>query len=137
MARIGIAVVEHRGRYLVGTRGLDGPLPGYAEFPGGKCEDDESPAQCAARECREETGLSVAAHETLLVRQFDYPHGTVELHFFRCTPIASGELNLSPTNGFRWVDRDALAALKFPSANAPMLDMLLQTRRKPNQEPGA
>ena len=50
--RIGIAVVEHEGRYLVGTRGPDGPLAGYAEFPGGKCLPDELPEMCAIRECQ-------------------------------------------------------------------------------------
>ena len=39
--RIGIAVVESAGRILVGQRAADVPLPGLAEFPGGKCESDE------------------------------------------------------------------------------------------------
>ena len=30
--QIGIAVVEHEGRYLVGTRGSDVPLDGYDEL---------------------------------------------------------------------------------------------------------
>ena len=51
--RIGIAVVEHAGRYLVGIRGPDVPLAGYAEFPGGKCLPNESPEDCAVRECRD------------------------------------------------------------------------------------
>eukprot|EP00913_Durusdinium_trenchii_P035339 g33069.t1 len=57
---IGIAVVEHAGQYLVGVRGDDGPLPGKAEFPGGKCRAGEMPRDCAVRECLEETGLQEA-----------------------------------------------------------------------------
>jgi 8-oxo-dGTP pyrophosphatase MutT (NUDIX family) len=54
--RIGIAIVEHAGRFLVGVRGDGSPLSGKAEFPGGKCHENESPAECAVRECLEETG---------------------------------------------------------------------------------
>ncbi|HUG19005.1 MAG TPA: NUDIX domain-containing protein, partial [Planctomycetaceae bacterium] len=55
--RVGIAIVEHQGRYLVGTRPADADLPGKLEFPGGKCEEGESPEHAATRECLEETGL--------------------------------------------------------------------------------
>ena len=54
---IGVAVVEHGGRYLVGVRSEDRTLSGKAEFPGGKCEPHESPMSCAVRECKEEAGI--------------------------------------------------------------------------------
>ena len=50
--RIGIAVVESAGQVLVGLRPEGVPLAGMAEFPGGKCEQDETPRSCAVRECR-------------------------------------------------------------------------------------
>ena len=64
--RIGIAVVEQAGHYLVGLRGPDVPLAGYAEFPGGKCLPNESPEDGAVRECREESGLLVTVDRLLL-----------------------------------------------------------------------
>ena len=54
LVRVGIAVVEHDRKYLVGVRGPTGPLAGYDEFPGGKCIGYETAAACAVRECMEE-----------------------------------------------------------------------------------
>jgi mutator protein MutT len=125
---IGITVVEHEGRYLVGTRGEGGPLPGYAEFPGGKCHGDETPAEAAIRECFEETGLRVEITEPLLEREFDYPHGRVELRFFLCRPAAGSDVT-RPQGAFRWVDARELTALQFPEANAPVIDKLLDRTR--------
>ena len=84
--RIGIAVVEHAGHYLIGLRGPDVPLAGYSEFPGGKCQESESAEACAVRECLEETGMRVAIERLLLRHVHEYPPALVELHFFLCHP---------------------------------------------------
>ena len=123
--QIGIAIVEHNGRYLVGTRTADQELAGYAEFPGGKCEPDEEPSSCAARECLEETGLAVEPIELLSQVQFDYPHATVELHFWICRLIGEND---QPLNGFGWRMLDELQSLDFPPANAS-IPVKLQERQ--------
>jgi mutator protein MutT len=120
--RIGIAVVEHAGRYLVGTRGPGGVLADFAEFPGGKCDPGELPEACALRECLEETGLSVVPVALLEVVRHEYPHGRVELHFWRCRP--EGE-PADPGGTFRWVDAAELAGLPLPPANAGVVARLL------------
>ena len=124
---IGVAVVEHDGRYLVGVRGAEGPLAGYAEFPGGKCLDGESPRACAERECLEETGLRVVARELLLRRRYDYLHGAVDLHFWLCTPLEAADIS-ERHNGYQWIAALELGALRFPEANAPLIE-LLRARR--------
>jgi mutator protein MutT len=120
--RIGIAIVEHAGRYLVGIRPEGVPLAGYAEFPGGKCHADEPADACAVRECREETGLAVAPVRLLQQVTHTYPHGTVELSFWLCRP-ADGVA--ADYNGFRWVNAEQLAALRFPEANAAVIARLI------------
>ncbi|MDB5343193.1 MAG: nudG [Schlesneria sp.] len=121
--RIGIAIVEHDGRYLVGTRGPESPLPGYAEFPGGKCEPGETAEACAVRETREETGLAVEVGRLMLRREYTYPHATVDLHFFLCHPVNLLSLR-DDHQGFRWIAARELQALKFPEANEPIVEML-------------
>jgi len=121
--RIGIAVVEHAGRYLVGTRGPDGPLAGYAEFPGGKCLADETPEACSIRECQEETQLAIVVDRLLLRREHTYPHAIVDLHFFLCHPL-NEESVCDEHCGFRWVSGNELPRLTFPEANAPLVEML-------------
>ena len=122
--RIGIAIVECAGQFLVGERRADGPLAGYAEFPGGKCLPDEPPHETARRECREETGLDVTPLELIEERIFTYAHGEVHLFFCRCTLESQSEALPSPLNGFRWVDRSELKTLKFPEANQSVLAKL-------------
>jgi mutator protein MutT len=122
---IGVAVVEHRGRYLVGLRGPDGPLAGFAEFPGGKCLPKESPGVAACRECLEETGLPVKTVDLLMRRTFVYAHGPVDLHFWLCRP-ADPETVADRHQDFRWVPGVELDSLKFPEANLPLIRELVE-----------
>ena len=121
--QIGIAVVEHRGRYLVGIRPAEGPLGGCAEFPGGKCQAGETSGLCARRECLEESGLEVQVVDLLMKRTFTYPHGTFELCFWLCHPAPRAEVK-DNHNGFRWVPTSELKSLKFPEANVPLVNVL-------------
>lgn len=125
ITRVGIAIVEHAGRFLVGVRPEGTPLAGAAEFPGGKCDPGETPAECAERECLEETGVHVTAVECLETRTHTYPHGTVEVHFWRCE-FATAPASL--LGAFRWVETNELASLPFPEANASVIQKLLVDR---------
>ncbi len=126
-AQIGIAVVEHRGRYLVGIRPEGGPLAGFAEFPGGKCRAGETSGVCARRECLEETGLEVQAVDLLMRRTFTYPHGTFDLHFWLCH-VTSRAVVAERHKGYRWVPASELGSLKFPEANLPLVEVLSKPR---------
>jgi mutator protein MutT len=119
--RIAIAVVEHDGRFLVGKRPPNVPLPGMSEFPGGKLQAGETAEAAAARECLEETGLAVQVGIEYPTLDYDYAHDRVELHFFHCTPIDPAR---PPREPFRWVRRAELAALEFPAANRAILDRI-------------
>ena len=120
---IGVAVVEYRGRYLVGIRGDQGPLPGYAEFPGGKCLPNERPADCACRECEEESGLQVVPGKLLMNAAFEYPHGTVDLHFWLCQPV-NPEQVIDNHQGFHWVAPADFKNHRFPEGNQRLIELL-------------
>lgn len=122
---IGIAVVEHQGSYLVGVRPPGASLAGFAEFPGGKCEQGEAPAAAAVRECHEETGLRVEVLELLTRRLYEYAYGSVDLHFYLCHPLDAPEAS-HDLRGFRWEAVSSLRSLKFPDANVPVVEMLEQ-----------
>ena len=122
--RIGIAVVEHDGRYLVGIRGPGIPLAGFAEFPGGKCLDGESPIDCAVRECLEEAELHVSPDHVLQELEFEYPHGRVHLHFVLCRP--TNVATVGERHGhFHWADAAELRSMQFPEANAEVVRRLI------------
>jgi 8-oxo-dGTP diphosphatase len=125
---VAIAVVEHEGRYLVGTRRPDQALAGRAEFPGGRCLPGEDGAVCAVRECREETGLSVAAVRKLCEVRHTYAHAAVELEFWLCR-LEPGETSERAGTGFRWQPSETLNALDFPEANRAVLEILAAASR--------
>jgi mutator protein MutT len=127
--KVGIALISRNSKYLVRRRpDLPGsPMPGYWEFPGGKCERDECPADAAMRECREESGLTVEIRSTRGVVTHDYPHGRVELHYFECEP-RDAAAEPAAGSGFRWVAAQALGSLSFPEANNSIVHELAGER---------
>ena len=132
---IGIAVVEYQGRFLVGIRPPGASLAGFAEFPGGKCEEAEAPAAAAVRECWEETGLEIAIRELLMQRRYEYYHGSVDLNFFLCHPTGDPTQH-TDLRGFQWTDLETLRRMKFPDANLPVLRMLEQRLRPTDRGAG-
>jgi mutator protein MutT len=100
-------------------------MPGYWEFPGGKCEGDESPEHAARRECLEESGLEVDRCVLRRMIHHSYPHGAVELNYFDCTPLhplaEPGE-----STGFVWKSVEELPHLQFPEANEAIIGGLVQ-----------
>jgi mutator protein MutT len=120
---VGIGLIHRGGTYLVRQRPAGTVYAGYWEFPGGKCEPGESPAETAARECYEETGLAVVVLRLRRVIEHHYPHGHVLLHFFDCVPA---DPNAEPPQsaGCRWVEAARLPALRFPEANEMILEEL-------------
>jgi 8-oxo-dGTP diphosphatase len=116
------AVVERGGAYLV-TRRLEGThLAGMWEFPGGKCDPDESHEACLAREMREELAVGVRIGEKILAVTHDYPERSVALHFYRCDLVGEPEPQLGQQ--MQWVPRGSLRALEMPPADADLIDLL-------------
>lgn len=123
---VGVAVVLHDGRCLVGVRSTGQVLAGHAEFPGGKCEQDEPFAACVVRETREETGLNVVPVRCLRRVEHDYAHGAVSIEFWQCE-VSNGAASQIPTPPFAWVPIETLASLPFPDANRDVVRELVDS----------
>ena len=115
-------VIERDDAFLL-TRRLKGThLAGTWEFPGGKCEPDETHEACLARELEEELGVAASVGDEIFTVTHAYPERTVELHFRRCAlegtprPLLGQEM--------RWVRRDELASLEFPEADRELIERL-------------
>jgi 8-oxo-dGTP diphosphatase len=119
---VGIGLVWNGDKLAVGVRPADSPMPGFSEFPGGKCDPGELPMQAVVRECLEEMGVPIQVLGPRLQTKHHYPHGLVELHFFDCRAI--GEAELKPP--FEWKTVMELGALTFPEANAELLKDLAE-----------
>jgi len=122
LVTVAAAVIEDQDRILV-TRRLDGThLAGLWEFPGGKCEPDESIVDCLRRELREELGVEATVGAGILVTRHEYPERVVELHFFRCGIDRPPQALLG--QDMRWVQRHDLRGIEFPPADAELIDVL-------------
>lgn len=114
---------EGAPQVLIARRSDDAVLGGYWEFPGGKCEADETLRQCVVREFEEELALTVAVTETLAHVEHSYDHGQVRLHAYLCEHVA-GEPRAVAVAEVRWVRVDALATYRFPPANDALLERI-------------
>lgn len=115
-------VAEREGRLLV-TRRLEGThLSGLWEFPGGKCEPDESHEACLLRELDEELGVTATVGDEIVVTEHAYPDRTVRLHFRQCT--LAGEPRPRLGQELRWVTRLELRTLALPEADKELVDRL-------------
>ena len=116
------AVIDIDGRWLVTRRQRGVHLEGLWEFPGGKCDRDETLTDCLARELLEELDVSSRIGEEIFTTRHAYPDRSVELHFFRCELLGEPVPQLGQE--MLWVSRDELAALEFPPADAELIGML-------------
>jgi len=105
-----------KGDEVLLHRRVKDPNKGLWVAPGGKLEPDESPAECAIREMREETGLelrelSLRGIMTEVSPRPDYQWMT----FIFAATRWSGELAPAPGVGeFRWVKTPEVFALEIP-----------------------
>lgn len=84
----GAVVRDAGGRLLLVQRGKD-PEAGRWTLPGGRVEPGETPADAAAREVTEETGLVVAVgREWLVLERPAGPDAVFEIHDFVAEPVA-------------------------------------------------
>jgi mutator protein MutT len=115
-------VIERDGAFLL-TRRLKGThLAGTWEFPGGKCEANESHDACLRRELAEELGVDAQIGEEIFAITHAYSERTVELHFRRCS--IAGEPRPLLGQEMKWVPRGELHTLEFPEADRELIERL-------------
>lgn len=105
---------------LVTRRPEDTVLGGSWEFPGGKVEPGETPANAVVRELAEEVGLQVKPVKSLTTVDYVYEHARVHLHPWLCRQTGGQLKNLQVTD-HQWVDISAISQVTLPPANDPIL----------------
>jgi 8-oxo-dGTP diphosphatase len=133
-AAVGIIQLDN-GMVLLGERPVGKPWEGYWEFPGGKVEPNETPAQALKRELQEELGIVITSFHAWLTRTYHYeakydqsgklvtPANTVKLHFFivdewQGDPVGLEDQLLS------WQNPERLTVGPMLPANTPILTAL-------------
>lgn len=120
---IALAIPLHHDRLLVARRSSTSHLAGHWEFPGGKIESGEAPADAARRELEEETGLVALTLEHLVVTVHDYADAALRFHAFLARD-PTGDVSMDGSREFAWVRYSELAQLEMPEANARIVRAL-------------
>ncbi len=118
-------------RLLIAQRPQDKMLGGLWEFPGGKCEADESLAACLQRELREELGIEVEVGAPVTIVEHGYTHFSITLHAFHCIHAGGSPAPLGVAD-YRWVAPDELERFPWPRTDLQIIAALRAERMTKN-----
>lgn len=132
------AVLEDTGKHiLLCQRPAGKSMAGKWEFPGGKIEAGETPAQALQRELREELGLELRHARQLMKLAHDYPERRVRLDVWRVTAYTGVPKPLE-NQPLAWVPAGELHRWDLLAADAPIVTALrLPDRYLVTPEPDA
>ena len=134
---IAAALVWRGPRLLIARRPEDGLLGGLWEFPGGKVETGETPAEAARREVLEELGVEVEIVGEVAKVQHAYSHFRITLHLFHARWIEGDPaISESRAGSPRWVLPGELARYAFPAANQAVIRRLVGGEERAPESPG-
>lgn len=99
------------------------PFPGHWDLPGGGREGDETPLDCALRECREELGIAVPEEAVIWRAPFDEA-GRTKWFFVARLPEDSSADIVFGDEGQRWTLMTEREFLTHPQAVPAFQDRL-------------
>ena len=127
VVRVSAAVFRFGSSVLGFRRAPERQAAGYWEFPGGKIEKNETPAQALEREIREELGVEIEAKTQLLTSATPFGKNLIEISFFEAllpSETADG-LRSSDHDQIRWIDLSEIRRFRWAPPDWPMVERLI------------
>jgi 8-oxo-dGTP diphosphatase len=119
-------LIQREGLLLICQRRHDGAFPLKWEFPGGKVEPGETPADGLCRELREELEIDAQVGREIYRTRHDYPGmHTVELIFYHIQAF-QGVLCNRAFEEVRWEPPTRLPTFDFLDGDAELITLLSQ-----------
>ncbi|MYD39798.1 MAG: A/G-specific adenine glycosylase, partial [Chloroflexi bacterium] len=119
---------DDKRRLLIAQRPLDGLLGGLWEFPGGKCEANESLRDCLRRELREELAIAVEVGGCIAVVEHAFTHFRITLHAFACRYVGALPPHTEPqklgVRDWAWAQESELPRYSFGKADRMVIAQL-------------
>lgn len=123
------AVLLRNGLVMAARRGEGKTLPGLWEFPGGKIEPGETPAEALQREITEELKCDVEVKGYLTTTEYEYSFGTVSLATYYAE-LKSADPELTEHTEIRWLRPEELFDVEWAPADIPAVEMLQERLSK-------
>lgn len=127
LIKVVAGLIVRDGRVLICQRSAKSKFPLKWEFPGGKLEAGESPAEALVRELREELAIEVLESREFtrhVHRYKDMP--PVSLHFY-CVLRFQGEVKNTIFERILWAPLQSLAKFDFLEGDLPLIETLMRT----------
>ncbi len=120
---VACALIGADGRFFACRRAAHVRDAGAWEFPGGKMEDGETPAECVRRELREELGLDAAVAAPVAAVTAVVSGRRIKL--YACPAKADGDPRQSTDHDrFAYLRPDELLLMPITEAERALLELL-------------
>ena len=119
---------DKQGNILLAQRPVDKHLGGLWEFPGGKCEANESAVDALSRELHEELGITKIHSRHIIQVRHDYGDKKIFLDVYLVTDWQGGPIG-KEGQPLAWVSLKEMESYDMPAADEPIIKALhLPTR---------
>lgn len=123
---VAAGIIQRDGGEVLAIQRGYGDMDGLWEFPGGKVENGETPAQACERELLEELQVRVTGLQDFYTLEYDYPSFHLSMNCFFCR-LAEGEGEPQRSDRqreLRWVPKQSLATLEWMPADIELVELL-------------
>lgn len=120
-----VAAIIIKDRQVFATKRGYGQWQGWWEFPGGKIEPGESPAEALKREIKEELDAEIEVGKLLETVEWDYPDFHLTMHCFICS-LESESMHLNEHEASAWLSKDTLDSVQWLPADVILLEKISQ-----------
>jgi len=136
MKEVAVGILRDDGKVLACQRRRKGVYPLKWEFPGGKVEAGESPADALRRELREELGIEATPGAEFHRQEWVYPDGVADPKkdgsfrvFYFLVKDYTGEPANHAFEEIRWVTLAELGALDILEGNREAVQILMRDEK--------
>lgn len=116
----GVMYVDEKN-ILMGLRSKNGKHPNYWEFPGGKCEENETLEECLHREWKEELNVKIKIDKKIYAW---INEEQIECHFYRGKILDIENLKQNVHEKIIYAPPEELYNLRIFDGDEQVIDML-------------